>query len=119
MKLFVYNKHGEMTDKFFFLPDKRQAQKLLDIVHTCNPEKYAKAIYYTGRTKEPIVPGKPNKALLKVLRNLTGLSQKAFGKKYGIPVRTIKSWEAGDLKIPDYVLGLLKRQCGRIRTRPI
>jgi len=43
------------------------------------------------------------------LRKLTGLSQKAFGKKYGIPWRTIQNWEGGTSTPPEYVIELLKR----------
>lgn len=43
------------------------------------------------------------------LRKLTGLSQKAFGKKYGIPWRTIQNWEGEVSTPPEYVLKLLAR----------
>ena len=43
------------------------------------------------------------------LRNLTGLSQKAFGKKYGIPWRTIQNWEGEVSTPPEYVIALLER----------
>lgn len=43
------------------------------------------------------------------LRKLTGLSQKAFGKKYGIPWRTIQNWENEVSIPPGYVITLLER----------
>lgn len=43
------------------------------------------------------------------LRKLTGLSQKAFGKKYGIPWRTIQNWEGEVSTPPEYVITLLER----------
>ena len=46
---------------------------------------------------------------LKEMRELLGLSQAAFGKKYNIPVRTIEQWESGRRKAPIYVLELLER----------
>ena len=46
---------------------------------------------------------------IKELRNLTGLSQTAFGEKYDIPMRTIQNWEKGIRVPPTYVLKLLER----------
>lgn len=43
------------------------------------------------------------------LRSLSGLSQKAFSDKYGIPKRTIEDWESGKRTPPEYVVKLLKR----------
>ena len=44
---------------------------------------------------------------MKTIRKKTGLSQQKFGKKYGIPLRTIQSWEGGEREAPAYVLELL------------
>ena len=44
---------------------------------------------------------------IKEIRNLTGLSQAAFSKKYQIPVRTIQDWEAQKRIPPEYVVTLL------------
>lgn len=48
-----------------------------------------------------------------IIRKMTGLSQKDFSKKYGIPRRTIESWESASeenyREAPEYVLNLLKR----------
>lgn len=51
---------------------------------------------------------------IKQIRAITGLSQVKFGKMYGIPRRTIESWEADPDKpdyrpCPDYVRKLLER----------
>lgn len=46
---------------------------------------------------------------VKELRELTGLSQKKFGDLYGIPLRTIQSWESGEREAPEYVIRLLER----------
>lgn len=46
---------------------------------------------------------------VKKIRAISGLSQKAFGKKYGIPARTIENWESGEREMPDYVLDLLEK----------
>lgn len=43
------------------------------------------------------------------IRKLTGLSQAAFGVRYGIPKRTIESWEMGVRVPPAYVVDLLER----------
>ena len=48
-----------------------------------------------------------------IIRKMSGLSQDAFSKKYGIPKRTIESWESSSEEAyrepPAYVLDLLKR----------
>ena len=46
---------------------------------------------------------------IKEIRAMTGLSQARFAEKYGIPKRTIESWEAGDRNPPPYVIKLLDR----------
>ena len=46
---------------------------------------------------------------IRELRKTTGLSQTAFGEKYGIPMRTIQNWENGVNDPPDYLIGLLER----------
>ena len=43
------------------------------------------------------------------MRQMLKLSQAKFGEKYGIPKRTIESWEAGERICPEYVLSLLER----------
>lgn len=45
---------------------------------------------------------------VKAIRKSTGLSQAAFSKKFGIPLRTIESWETGDRQEPDYTVNLLE-----------
>ena len=46
---------------------------------------------------------------IKALRTMTGLSQTAFGKKYGIPMRTVQNWENGTNEAPEYVVGMLEQ----------
>lgn len=50
--------------------------------------------------------GKKN--CMKKIREMTGYTQSKFASSYGIPVRTIKSWESGDRIPPKYVLNLLE-----------
>lgn len=45
---------------------------------------------------------------IKEIRASTGLSQKKFAEKTGVPVRTIVSWEVGDRKPPSYAIQLLR-----------
>ena len=45
---------------------------------------------------------------IKALRASTGLSQKKFAEKTGVPARTIVSWETGDRTPPSYVIPLLR-----------
>lgn len=45
---------------------------------------------------------------IKAIRANTGLSQKKFAEKTGVPARTILSWETGGRKPPSYVIPLLK-----------
>lgn len=42
------------------------------------------------------------------IRQLTGLSQRAFAKQYGIPYRTTQDWELGKHTPPSYLLPLLE-----------
>ena len=45
---------------------------------------------------------------IKEIRQRTGLSQRKFADKYGLPFRTMQGWEAGR-KTPEYVIRLLDR----------
>ena len=45
----------------------------------------------------------------KKIRELTGLNQSEFSRKYNIPLRTIQDWEAERRTPPEYVLELLER----------
>lgn len=44
---------------------------------------------------------------LKKLRNRLGINRTEFSRKLGIPLRTVEQWEAGDRKMPDYLLRFL------------
>lgn len=45
---------------------------------------------------------------IKEIREITGLNQTDFAKKYNIPLRTYQNWEYGTRKPPEYVLTLLR-----------
>lgn len=45
---------------------------------------------------------------IKHLRQLTGLSQQAFGDYLHIPLRTIQNWESGTNKCPEYTVELIE-----------
>ena len=52
---------------------------------------------------------KPDTAeLIKTLRAQTGLSQSDFAEQYNIPVGTIRDWEQGRRKCPEYMIELLE-----------
>ena len=42
------------------------------------------------------------------LRQTSNLTQKQFSEYFGIPRRTIESWDTGDRTCPSYLLELLK-----------
>ena len=48
-----------------------------------------------------------------IIRKMSGLTQEAFSKKYGIPKRSIENWEASSdaayRAAPEYLLSLLMR----------
>ena len=44
---------------------------------------------------------------LKELRNKTGLSQKQFAERFGIPLSTLRKWEQGESRPADYVIQML------------
>lgn len=43
----------------------------------------------------------------KELRAKSGMTQRAFGEYFGIPLRTIENWEAGVNRCPTYLLNLM------------
>lgn len=44
---------------------------------------------------------------IKEIRAKTGMTQKAFSELLQIPDKTIKNWEQGQRKCPEYVLKLI------------
>ena len=46
---------------------------------------------------------------IKAIRKRTGLTQAAFGERYGIPKRTVENWEGGKNDPPTYVVKMLER----------
>lgn len=49
------------------------------------------------------------KDMIRTLRRSTGLTQKNFSSRYGIPMRTYQAWETGEATPPEYVIQLLSR----------
>ena len=47
------------------------------------------------------------------LRQASGLTQKQFSEYFGIPKRTIESWDTGDRSCPSYLLELLEYKLTR------
>lgn len=46
---------------------------------------------------------------IKELRKSTGLTQSEFSRKTGIPLGTIRNWEQGSRKAPEYILSLVEK----------
>ena len=44
----------------------------------------------------------------KDLRISSGMSRPQFAEYFGIPYRTVQSWELGDRQCPDYLLKLME-----------
>jgi putative transcriptional regulator len=47
--------------------------------------------------------------IIRELRNITGLSQSEFAKKFHIPVGTLAHWEQEIRKPPEYVVYMISR----------
>lgn len=47
--------------------------------------------------------------LVRELRDKTGLTQKEFAGKYGIPLSTLRKWEQRESTPPEYVLNMLEK----------
>ena len=45
---------------------------------------------------------------IKELRELSGMTQKAFSEYFGISKRAIESWEGGQRQCPKYLLDLME-----------
>lgn len=45
---------------------------------------------------------------VRLIRSVTGLSQNRFAEKFHIPPATLKDWEHGRRKPPEYVIYMLK-----------
>ena len=46
---------------------------------------------------------------IKELRDSTGMTQKEFASRYGIPISTLRKWEQGESSPAPYVAALLAR----------
>lgn len=44
----------------------------------------------------------------KDLREQSGMTRPEFAKYFGIPYRTVQSWELGDRQCPEYLLNLMQ-----------
>ena len=44
----------------------------------------------------------------KDLREHSGMTRTQFAKYFGIPYRTVQSWELGDRQCPEYLLNLMQ-----------
>ena len=44
----------------------------------------------------------------KEIREASGMERKEFCEYFGIPYRTIQSWELGDRDCPEYLLNLME-----------
>ena len=49
-----------------------------------------------------------NRERILAVRRSTGLSQRRFGKRFGIPYRTVENWESGVRACPPYVVEMLE-----------
>jgi DNA-binding transcriptional regulator YiaG len=49
----------------------------------------------------------------KDLRQQSGMSRTEFAEYFGIPYRTVQSWELGDRKCPQYLLDLMEYKLDR------
>ena len=47
------------------------------------------------------------KYLIRELRDMSGLTQKAFAEKYGIPLSTLRKWEQGEATPAPYIVDLI------------
>lgn len=84
----------------FFLEDGGKIKPLLideakKIIEVVSPEKMADLF--------------PDTTIIDRVKALRGaLTQQEFSKAYGVPLRTLQSWEIGDRVPPAYVLDLLE-----------
>lgn len=44
----------------------------------------------------------------KELRERSGMTRPEFAEYFGIPYRTVQSWELGDRKCPEYLISLME-----------
>lgn len=44
---------------------------------------------------------------IKKLRAELGLTQKKFGEKFGIPLRTVQDWEYGKREVKSYIVDMM------------
>lgn len=64
------------------------------------------AVYMRVGSKEQITVG-DKEMDFKELRRLSGMTQKDFGKYFGIPARNIEDWDRGIAKCKPYLIDLM------------
>ena len=86
--------------------DREKKQRTISVLLSINPDEEAPD-HFDGwpvwRDGEELILS------IKEIRNITKLSQAKFSAMYGIPQRTLESWEMGERNPPEYVLSLLQR----------
>lgn len=86
--------------------DREKKQRTISVLLSINPDEEAPD-HFDGwpvwRDGEELVLS------IKEIRNITKLSQVKFSAMYGIPQRTLESWEMRERNPPEYVLRLLQR----------
>ncbi len=53
----------------------------------------------------------------KELREMYGMTRQEFARYFGIPYRTVQSWELGDRKCPDYLVRLIRHKLEREKAK--
>ena len=56
------------------------------------------------------------KYMIRELRDISGMTQKAFAEKYGIPISTLRKWEQGEAAPASYVVNLIASTLPAART---
>ena len=91
--------------------ENKDTEKFKEQQRAANARSRAKKKAKKEKEKELLEPAKQINAVdyIKAVRQQTGLSQARFAELYGIPQRSLESWEDGHRVPPPYVLSLLKR----------
>ena len=53
----------------------------------------------------------------KTLRTESGMTRRQFAEYFGIPYRTVQSWELGDRQCPSYLLELMQYKLNTDKDR--
>lgn len=49
----------------------------------------------------------PDAPTVEEIIKLSGMTQSAFARRFGIPLRTVQHWHAGTRKCPKYIRGMM------------